>query len=224
MRMIFIGASTVSCLAASRLIEKGFDVVIVEQDATVIDELSATLDCGFIHGDGSRPAILEELEPGSDDMLFCLSNSDQDNIIASAVGQSLKFGTVVTKVEDPDFEPVCAQLGLDNVLVPDRQVAEQVCDFTEGQGDRGSGVSLQGELRFFTFHVDARIEGPASAIELPPGARIIVVSREGESALFDAEKDLREGDELILLTARRHLGDLSARYGDGRHDKPNGAG
>ena len=125
MRAIFVGASPLTVMAARRLLKGGHDVVIIEEDKERISTLSETLDCGFIHGDGSRPAVLEELSPGESDMLFCLSSEDQDNIIASLVAQTMDFKRVITKIEDPDFQVICTKLGLDDVIVPDRDVGER---------------------------------------------------------------------------------------------------
>ena len=128
MRAIFVGASPLTVMAARRLLKAGHDVVIIEEDKERISTLSETLDCGFIHGDGSRPAVLEELSPGESDMLFCLSSEDQDNIIASLVAQTMNFRRVITKIEDPDFQVICTKLGLDDVIVPDRDVGERLAD------------------------------------------------------------------------------------------------
>jgi trk system potassium uptake protein TrkA len=91
MRVIFVGAGPLTVMATRRLLKLGHDVVIIEQDSDRINTLSEELDCGFIHGDGSRPAVLEELSPDKKDMLFCLSSNDQDNIIASLVGETMNF-------------------------------------------------------------------------------------------------------------------------------------
>jgi len=73
---------------------------------------------GFIHGDGTRPAILREADPESTDMLFCVTHDDQPNIIGSPVAHSLGFSRVVTKIDDPELEHICAELGLADSLVP----------------------------------------------------------------------------------------------------------
>ena len=91
MRTVFIGASEVGIETAKALLKKGHEVVIIETDKAKIDELSGELDCSFLHGDGSRPAVLREVNPEQTDMLFCLTDSDQANVIASLVGRSLAF-------------------------------------------------------------------------------------------------------------------------------------
>ena len=55
MRVVMIGISQITVMAAGLLLDHGHEVVIVERDKEKIDNFSDKLDCGFIHGDGSTP-------------------------------------------------------------------------------------------------------------------------------------------------------------------------
>ena len=104
MKFVFIGAGSLSIATMRMLIERNHEVVLVERDKARIDALIDELDCGFIHGDGSHPAVLREAMPEETDALFCLSGRDQDNIIASLVGRSQGFRKVITRIEDEELE------------------------------------------------------------------------------------------------------------------------
>ena len=54
MRAVLIGAGELTSMTAHQLLDNHFEVVIIEKDKERIDELSAELDAGFIHGDGYR--------------------------------------------------------------------------------------------------------------------------------------------------------------------------
>ena len=98
MRIVFVGAGSLAVMTAVMLTKQGHEVIIVESDKQRIEELSSQLDCGFVHGDGSTPAILKETNPKETDFLFCLTGNDQANIITSLVGRSLGFARIVTKI------------------------------------------------------------------------------------------------------------------------------
>lgn len=66
--------------------------------------MSEDMDCSCLQGDGSQPNILREVNPAQTDILYCLTDSDQANVIASLVGRSLGFKRVVTAVGDAQFE------------------------------------------------------------------------------------------------------------------------
>ncbi len=103
MRVIFVGASRLTMHTARLLLKSGHDVVIIERDPERIENLRSELGCGVIHGDGSKPAILREADPLNSDYLFCFTDNDQTNIIASLLGRSLGFKHVVTHIDDPDM-------------------------------------------------------------------------------------------------------------------------
>lgn len=148
MRIVLIGTLPLAVAAARLFIEHNHQVVMVEQDQERVERLSKELDCSFVIGDGSRPSILKEVGPQNTDFLFCLTDNDQDNIIASLVGHSLGFGRVITVLRDTDYEPICAELGLDGAIFLDWTIARNFLDMIRGfefatlsavlKGDSGS--------------------------------------------------------------------------------------
>ena len=86
MRAVFLGGGALSVMTDRVLLNRAHEVIIIEQDKDRIDVLSDEFACGFIHGDGSKPAILRETDPRDVDFLFCLTSNDQINIIASLGG------------------------------------------------------------------------------------------------------------------------------------------
>ena len=112
MRFVFVGSGSLAVLTGRMLAARRHEVVLIERDLETIATLREELDAGFIHGEGTRPAILREADPAGTDLLFCLTRDDQANIIASLVARSLGYRRVVTKIEDPELEHICAELGL----------------------------------------------------------------------------------------------------------------
>lgn len=52
----------------------------------------------------------------------------RSTILASLVGRSLGFKRVVTKIEDIEFEHICKELGLEDVIVPSRTVGRLLAE------------------------------------------------------------------------------------------------
>jgi len=130
MRIVFVGATELTVATARLLTGQGHEVVIVECEMDRIDELEESLDCSFLHGDGTYPHILREAGPEHTDVLFCLTNHAQTNIIASLVGRSIGFERVITSIDDPDFEGVCRELGLEGTILPTRTISRYLAEPT----------------------------------------------------------------------------------------------
>lgn len=213
MRAVFVGASSVAVMAARVMLKRGHEVVIIERDRERIDALGEQLDCGFLHGDGSTPALLREADPERTDFLFCLTGQDQTNILASLVGRSLGFARVVTKIEDPEFEHICIELGLEDTIIPALTIGRYLADMVQGQDLFELSALVKDEARVFSFvaHEDDAVA--IDALDLPDDSRVICLYRDGKFRLPEADMKLQPGDEVIVLTHSRNLAKLQQRWG-----------
>ena len=213
MRAAFVGAGSIAVMAARLMLKRGHEVVIIERDRSRIDALVETLDCGFLHGDGSTPALLREADPEHTDCLFCLTGQDQTNILASLVGRSLGYARVVTKIEDPEFEHICIELGLEDTIDPALTIGRYLADMLQGQDLLELSALVKDEARVFSFVAGEADAIAIEALELPDESRVMCLYRDGKFRLPDAETKLQTGDEVVVLTHSRNLAKLQQRWG-----------
>lgn len=212
MKAVFVGAGSLAVATARRLLQYGHEVVIIEADKARIDTLAESLDCGFLHGDGSTPAILAEAAPGGADFLFCLTGDDRTNILAGLVGRSQGYGRVVPKIEDPGFEHLCVELGLVDFILPARTIGRYLADMFEGRDPFEMVGLIKGEARVLSFIAGEADEGPVEELGLPEDSRVILVYRGEGFFLPDPDSRLRRGDEVVIITHSRHLEALQTRW------------
>ena len=212
MRTVFVGAGKVSIGTARALIKKGHEVVIIETDKARIDELSEDMDCSFLQGDGSQPNILREVNPAQTDILYCLTDSDQANVIASLVGRSLGFKRVVTAVGDVQFEGICHELGLKDTIIPSRTISRYLEDMVGGTENVELSTILKDEARFFTFTANKEDAVLAKDLKLPADAKVICYYRDGKFSHADEETTFRIGDEVVILTHSKNMPGLQERW------------
>ncbi len=212
MRVVFIGAGELSLSTARILIKRGYEVVIIEQEREKIDELSDEMDCGFIHGDGSKPAILREVGPKQTDVLFCLTKNDQDNIIAGLVGRSQGFHRVVPSIRDEEFQTICNELGLKDTISPTGTISRYLADMLTGIDFLELSTIIKDEARFFSFTVDKQQEGSIEDLDLPEEAKAVCYYREGNFNIIEGEYTLKADDEVVILTHSKNLSTLQKRF------------
>lgn len=211
MRAVFVGAGSTAVMAARQLLKRGHEVVVVDSDKERLESLADELDCGFLHGDGSKPAILREAGPEQTDVLFCLTGNDETNILASLVGRSLHFARVVTKIEDPEFEHVCIELGLEDTIVPARTISRYLADMFEGRDPLELSTMIKDEARALSFIVGAEDQGPLAGLDLPEQSRVICVYRDGALILPEEDTSLKAEDEVVVITKRDQLEKFAER-------------
>lgn len=215
MRIVFIGASGQAVESARALLENGHEVVIVEGGEERLKALEDMgLDCGLVHGDGSRPAVLSELGPGNTDFLFCMTGSDQDNILAALAGKRLGFDRVVAMIEDPDFSGLCAELGLEDVLIPNQETANAVTDRVAGIESVDLAPLMKTGIRFFSFAARKSEEGTVADLQLPDGARVLAATRAGEAELAQGQTRIREHDTVYVVCSLDQVKKLRERFID----------
>ncbi|HRF43627.1 MAG TPA: TrkA family potassium uptake protein [Candidatus Competibacteraceae bacterium] len=212
MRVAFVGAGPITTGAANILIRRRVDVVIIEKDKGRIDALAEILDCGFIHGDGSKPAMLREAGPQRTDVLCCLTDNDQSNILASLVGRSLGFRRIITQIEDTEFEHVCLELGLTDLIIPHRQAAQALADLAFGTLPEDFANFFKNGARLFSFAVREEDAGTVEDLPLPKHCMAICIYRYDKMLLPTKAFQLELGDEVVLLAHEDSMRELRERW------------
>lgn len=212
MRIVFVGAGDLSVATASLLIQRKHEVVIIEEDKERIEQLSDQLDCSFLHGDGSRPQILKEAGPEHTDYLFCLTENDQYNIIAALVGRSLGYSHPVLQIHDADYLNICRELDLQGTITPSKTISRYLADMVSGIDILELSSMIKGEARAFMVEIDKQTKGCVEDLGLPDQARIICLYRKDKFLLANADTELKPGDEAVILTHSKHLGELTERF------------
>ncbi len=219
MRIVFVGAGKYSVLAAKTLVSKGHEVIIIEADKERIDELQDELDCSFLHGDGGKPAILKEVNPKQTDLLFCLADNDQANIIASLLGRSLGFSRVVTSIEDLDLQTLCEELGLEDMIIPSQTISRHIVDMVHGLDAIELSTILKDQARLFPFTAKTQDAVTVDQLELPKGSRVMCYYRKGKFSFAESGTTLSEGDEVVILTESQDLPALQKRWNPKQADR-----
>ncbi|WPL16467.1 Trk system potassium uptake protein TrkA [Thiorhodovibrio winogradskyi] len=212
MRTALIGSNSLTLSTAELLLEEGHEVVIIERDRNRIDVLSERLDAGFVHGDGTLPDVLRDAEPENTDVLFCLMESDQINILAGLIGRSLGFARVVPRVNDPQFQRIAAELGLEDTIMPNRAVAAHLSQMLSGGKSLELSSVIRGNAAIFSLIAKASEKGPIDNLKLPERTRIVCLYHDEQFYLPREVKALKTGDELILITSHQQLPELEQRF------------
>jgi len=212
MRIVFIGASELTRRTAQLLLDLHHDVIIIERDRQTITDLQDAMDCGFLYGDGSKPALLREAGPKQTDLLFCLTDDDHTNMIASLVGRSLGFRRVITRVEDPELETICQELGLKDTIIPSLTISRYLADMTQGINVWELSTAIKNEARFFAFVISDESIHCVSDLNLPPESKVVCLYREGEFLLAENDSKIQNKDEVVILTHSRNLRALGERW------------
>jgi trk system potassium uptake protein TrkA len=212
MRIVFSGAGPMTFITARALTKQGHEVIIIEVDKEKIERLSDELDCSFVQGDASKPAILSQVNPKDCDFLFCLTDSDQVNIITALLGRSMGFKRVVPSIEDAELQHLCNELELEDTIIPVRTMSQYLENMVRGLDSVELSTVLKRDARLYTFVAGENDTTKISDLDLPEKTRAIFYYRDDEFYFVNAETALKKGDEIVILTHSKNLPDLNERW------------
>ena len=206
-------------ITARALTEQGHEVIIVELDKEIIDQFSDELDCSFVHGDASKPSILSQVNPKDCDFLFCLTDSDQDNIITALLGRSMGFKRVVPSIEDDELQHLCGELELEDTIIPVRTMSQYLENMVRGLDNIELSTFLKHGARLFTFVAGKKDTDKIGELDLPEATEVVFFYRDDQVNFVDETTALKEGDEVVILTQIENLEDLQKRWDPKSEDK-----
>jgi trk system potassium uptake protein TrkA len=216
LRTVIIGAGEVGSNTARMLSEEGHDVVLIEQDETLVERASEQLDALVIHGNGASPRLLAEAGIEKADLLVAASSSDEANIIACLAAKAKGVSRTVARIHNPDYydpqEPFAEEmLGIDFVIHTEQMAAQEIKE----------ALLVPGAINVETFAEDS-IEvaevilnegSPAVGrtlrdLRLPEASLVVGVVRRGEALVPRGDTVLERRDHVLLISGRRHIAEV----------------
>ncbi len=215
MRVLIVGSSRLALQAAEIFIGRGDEVVIIEINREKAEHLAETMDAAVVEGDGADPRVQAEAEADDADAFIAATRDDQTNIVAALVARRFGIDEVIVKLENPDYIPICEDLGLDKLALPELSFAMYVSEMARGLNLAEIGELLRGDARLFRFLADEALDGtPVYQLNraLPEDTSVIVVLRKGSFLPAREEVVLQAGDEVLVITRQRNLAELTRTY------------
>lgn len=205
MYVIVVGGGRIGTHLAGLLKEDGHKVTVVEKNPQRCEELRHELGVNVVCGDGNDPDSLRQAEIRKADALAAVTSDDEDNLVVGLLGRR-EFGVrrIVGRINNPRNEWLFTKhMGMDAAVQPARIIAQLL----EEEVTVGEIATLLKLRRGNLSLVEAVVtEGAPAAnrslreIELPPGAVLVAVIRNGVPVVPGGEMVLQAGDEVVALT------------------------
>jgi trk system potassium uptake protein TrkA len=212
MKVAIAGAGNVGQFIANDLADAGHEVLLIEQDPSVISRSAPTLTGPWDNGgsiewrtaDACEVSSLREADLGSVDVVIAATGDDEDNLVISLLAkQEFAVPRVVARVNHPKNEWLFNEnWGVDvSVSTPHLILA-----LTEEALSVGSLVRLlqleKGRARLVevTLADDSPVIGPSiRELNVPRDATFVAVLREEHVVVPRGDTVFQAGDEVIAL-------------------------
>ncbi|MFT4149604.1 MAG: Trk system potassium transporter TrkA [Paracoccaceae bacterium] len=214
MKIIICGAGQVGWQIARQLSGEKNDVTIIDTNADLVRRAADTLDVQGVVGHASYPDVLEKAGARDADMLIAATHSDEVNMVACQVAESV-FGITrkVARIRAQNYLDAAYNdlygrddLAIDVVISPEREVAEAALQRLAAPVtfDTESFMNGRAQLLGITLEEDCPVlNTPLRQLnELFSTLRAIVVGVRRDGRLFapDPGDQLFAGDQIYVFS------------------------
>ena len=204
MYAIVAGGGKVGANVTRSLLRMGHEVTLIEQRATRFDMLEAEFEHQVHRGDATEIYVLERAGiKRPPDLVLAVTGDDEDNVIICQLAkEKYRVPKVIARVNDPRNQAHFDLLG----IAPTICATSNIMGLIEHEVPEHGLVHLL-ELRNENLEiVEVQIaEGSPVAgkrverLDLPDGARLISVTRDGQSEIAVGATELKPGDQVLAI-------------------------
>lgn len=226
MKVVICGANQIGYNIASYLAAEENDIIVIDESPDLIAYVRETLDVQAVVGLGSRPDLLEELAGTNTDILIAVMPSDEHNIIACQIAQSLlNIPTKIAHIRNQSylnsrwFDKTVHSFPIDYIISPERQVAQVILSNLKIPGVMEVVHLKNSESVVLFLHFDEH--SPMNNIPLRQIGeqfvglpfRVLGIFRNDQFVIPQAHDYLHSGDDAYVLVERDKLSRFLAVFG-----------
>lgn len=202
--VLLIGGRSKAASMATSLLEQGYRVTAINASYEDCMTLADIKDLTVIHGDGTKPYILDEAGASECDIAIALTGRDADNLVACQLCKK-QYGIpkTVSLVSDPKKTDFFSQMGVDRVVC----AVSAVTGIIQQQAfiDEMTNMVPVGKGRVQIIEVQITGESPVEGkklweITLPKESIVGCVLRGDETLIPRGDTRIHGGDTLVVLT------------------------
>lgn len=215
MRVIIVGGGKVGRTLATRLEDRGENVVIIEHDQTVIERAREE---GFSTqaGDGTDADDLQTAGADNAKIVVAATGDDDANLLVAQLATT-RFGVeqVITRVNDPENEDVFEDLGA-RTISETLSTAWAIDNVIErpALSDWMTELGRTGDVQEFEVTADDIVGRTIDDIgsDLPDGCLIALIGRNGENQVPEGDFTLEHGDHVTVLGRKNDVREALSRF------------
>ncbi len=218
MRIVILGGGQVGATLAEQLSGESNDITVVDSHAGRLRALQDRLDIRTVEGHASFPSVLTQAGCDDADMLVAVTNSDEVNMVACQLAQSLfSIPRKVARIRSSSYLGCADQLfqakaiPVDVLISPEQLVTDHIEQLTRWPGALQVHDFMNGLIKLAVFRIgnNSGLRGHyvAELDTLLPGVEVrLVALYRGESHVaLHGDLQFLPGDEAYMIATPAHL-------------------
>lgn len=211
MHVILAGAGNVGRYLTERLVAEDQDVVVVDERADVLEELSSAFDISAVLGSASAYKSLKRAGIERADIFLAATNSDETNLLSCLIARSVNPKTkILARVKDLVTDESGLTPGIidsiDEFINPDNEASNFFLDVLDSPGTCDTASFAGGKVRLTGIKLTANMTVASKPIKeltsLQSSCSMLVVAivRDGHLIVARGDDVLQEGDIIYIAS------------------------
>ena len=214
MKIIVLGAGKVGKTLIKHMSNEDHDIIVVDQNATKVEEVVNQYDVIGVVGNGGSYDILMEAGAEDANLIICVTASDELNILAGLVAKKMGTRHTIARVRNPDYSSqrdfMRNQLGFSMIVNPELEAASEIRRVLSFPSAVKVDTFSRGKVELAEFFVEdhSRLNGvELNQIHKITKTNILVcaVSHNEDVIIPDGNYAIKPGDHLYITGTHRDL-------------------
>lgn len=202
--VLLVGGRSKAKALAQSLLKKGYRVTVINKDLPDCERLAENEKLIVIHGDGTKPYVLEDAGAGNAEIAIALTPRDEDNlVICELCKKKFRVSKTLSLLSDPQKTDFFYKMGVDSVVC----AISAVTSIIEQQAfmeEMAKAIPI-GEGRVQLLEVPITETDPAAQkqvweINLPKEVIIGCILRRDQTLIPRGDTRILAGDILVLIS------------------------
>ena len=202
--VLLVGGRSKAKSLAQSLLKKGYRVTVINKDLPDCERLAENEKLIVIHGDGTKPYVLEDAGAGNAEIAIALTPRDEDNlVICELCKKKFRVSKTLSLLSDPQKTDFFYKMGVDSVVC----AISAVTSIIEQQAfmeEMAKAIPI-GEGRVQLLEVPITETDPAAQkqvweINLPKEVIIGCILRRDQTLIPRGDTRILAGDILVLIS------------------------
>ena len=229
MKIVIAGAGEIGSHLAKMLRAEANEVTVIDDDASRLEAITATVDVRTMQGSISSLKLLREAGTAKADLYIAVYpyTTQEVNIVSAMLAHQLGAGKVIARVNDEDYlspenKLIFKEMGIELMFYPEKIAADEIVAALKHSTTTDTMDFARGKLQIACFKLDEE----ASVLDLKLGEfiktvpaeeleqfRIIAIGRDNETIIPRLDTKFRFGDLVFTISRQDGLQMLSRHFG-----------
>ena len=214
MKIIVLGAGKVGKTLIKHMSNEDHDIIVVDQNATKVEEVVNQFDVIGVVGNGGSYDILMEAGAQDANLIICVTTSDELNILAGLMAKKMGTKHTIARVRNPDYSSqrdfMRNQLGFSMIVNTELEAASEIRRVLSFPSAVKVDTFSRGKVELAEFFVEdhSRLNGvELSQLHKITKTNILVcaVSHNEDVIIPDGNYVIKPGDHLYITGTHRDL-------------------